>query len=427
MNKTKRAAFYFVAVVLLAIPVVTWAQATPFTFRWPSILRHVSRLLAVLGFVMLFIQYSLSSRMSFIERGLGLDRLLHLHRRTGIATLVLLVLHGALLTVYELALGFLSFSLGKIIGIAALLAVVLAAGAALVWRSLGWKYETWKRVHYASYVVLPLGFFHALRLGTAMNRSTLLVVYYSVLLAVYVAFLVGRAVRYVRARRNPFTVSEVRRESHDVVSLCFSGPVPSFAPGQFMLVRIRQDSRYSPSHPYTISSAPTDGFLRLSAKGIGDYSTSLAEVSPGTRAIIEAPFGVFSYQNVGDADLVFVAGGIGITPFLSQLRELRATPEPRRVRLIWGNKTREDIAFTDELEAAQRELPDFALVHVLSNESWEGESGFIDEGLLRRYVPDFATPEFFVCGPPAMMTTVIPALRGLGVDADRIHFERFAL
>jgi propane monooxygenase reductase component len=97
------------------------------------------------------------------------------------------------------------------------------------------------------------------------------------------------------------------------------------------------------------------------------------------------------------------------------------------VRLIWGNKTREDIAFTDELGATEKHLDDFAVVHVLSHEEWDGETGFVDETIVRKYVEDVDRAEFFVCGPPIMMEKLIPTLRELGVPNARIHYERFSL
>ena len=427
MNTTKRNLLYLLALVLLAIPVIEWARVSYLVVQWPTILYDASRVLAVLGFVVLFFQYVLASRVRAFESSLGLDRLIQAHRKTGIAALALLFLHGALYSSYELALGFLTLGWQKLLGIGALVLLIVVAGAAILWKSLGWRYETWKRIHYASYVILPLGFLHALLLGTTVNSSLVTRIYFIVLLALYVLVVASRIAKRLQVRANPYTVSDVRRESHDIVSLRFNGPVPSFAPGQFMIVNLFRGSGYSEAHPYTISSGPDEEHLRISAKGIGDFSRSVAEVAPGTRALIEAPYGVFSYDNAPGDSLVFIAGGIGITPFLSQLSALRSRGEQRKVRLIWGNKTREDIAFADELEAAGEHLDDFALVHVLSNEEWDGETGFVDESIVRKYVDDVDRAQFFVCGPPIMMEKLIPALHEMGVPDARLHYERFAL
>lgn len=426
-KKARRVLLMIAAVALVAIPVVEWTRATFFPLLWPDVLLDVSRLLGLTGFVVIFFQFVLASRVRVFERSIGLDRLLAAHRVTGITALILLLLHGATNTAYELVLGFIDTSWEKLLGVGALLVLILVAGAALAWKSLGWKYETWKRIHYASYVILPLGFLHAFLLGSTLNASTLLEGYFIALVAIFVVLVGSRIARRISVRSVPHTVAEVTRESHDVVSLSFDGPIAEFAPGQFMLINLANGRGYSEAHPYTISSAPEDGRLRLSAKAIGDFSGSLADVTPGTKALIEAPYGVFSYTNVPGERLVFIAGGIGITPFLSQLRSMRARGDRRQVRLIWGNKTQRDISFVEELAAAERELPGFSVVHVLSGEEWEGESGYITGELIARHVEDVAGVEFFVCGPPAMMEKLVPQIRGLGVPGSRIHFERFAL
>jgi 3-phenylpropionate/trans-cinnamate dioxygenase ferredoxin reductase subunit len=97
------------------------------------------------------------------------------------------------------------------------------------------------------------------------------------------------------------------------------------------------------------------------------------------------------------------------------------------VTLIWGNKAQEDIVFREELEAMRNHLSSFKIIHVLSQEEWEGETGFIDQKLLKRHIEDFQKPEFFICGPPPMMAMVKESLIGLGVDRGRIHDERFSL
>jgi ferredoxin-NADP reductase len=234
-------------------------------------------------------------------------------------------------------------------------------------------------------------------------------------------------VNRIAVRRNPHTVSEIVKENHDITSLYFDGPAIAYAPGQFMIVNLETDRGYSESHPYTISSSPTDSRLRMSAKAIGDFSRRVAKIETGAKALIEAPYGVFSYTSVENEHLVFIVGGIGITPFLSQLKHMRATGAQKRVTMIWGNKTQKDICFIDELEAAEKELPDFRLVHVLSDEEWEGETGFVTADIVTKYVSDVDAPHYFLCGPPIMMKKVFGALRGLGVSNKQLHYERFAL
>lgn len=429
-SSAKAALLAVVAAAAIAIPVVAWAQFAFWTPAWPVALLTLSRLLGLLGFVHLFFQFVLSSRIRLFESALGLDRLFIVHRSAGIAALVLLLLHGVLHTVYELAQGFLSFNFPKILGISGFVLVALIAITALAWRALRFTYETWKRIHWLSYVILPLVFVHSLRLGTTVNSSPLMRGYLWALLGLYALIVVVKLIQLLRIRRVSYTVSEVIRENHDVTSLHITGPSFAFSPGQFMIINTEHGYGPGQSHPFTISSAPDDPFLRVSVKAVGDFTTRLPETQTGSRIIVDGPYGVFSYTRNREPDMgiCFIAGGIGITPFLSQLRHMKAVGYSGRVRLIWGNKTTADICFAEELEAAGRELNDFACIHVLSSqEDHDGERGFITGELLQRHVEDFDSTQFFVCGPPVMMRLVVASLHDLRVPRARIHYERFAL
>lgn len=416
------------AITGVIIPVVVWAQyAYLAEFIWPDSLYEYAQALSLVGFVLLFYQFVLSGRAKLFEASLGLDRLISVHRSLGIWAVGLLLLHGSFITVYELSIGALSTSVAKLIGIVALTILIVAAATAVFWKSFGWSYEQWKKIHYANYIVLPAGLIHALLLGSTVRRSALLRYYLIALTVLYAFVVLVRVVKRAQVRRNPLTVREVVEESHDITSLYLDGDHDEYKPGQFMIVNVENGKGYSEQHPYTISSSPTDGFLRISAKAIGDFSGSLPALKPGSKALVEAPYGVFSYLNVRAGKLVFLAGGIGVTPFLSQLRHMRDTGAERTVRMIWGNKTREDVAFSSELDAAQKELSDFKLVHVLSNEEWDGEQGFIDGGLIRKYIEEPTDWHFMVCGPPVMMNMVFKELKAMGVSKAQIHHERFAL
>ena len=130
-----------------------------------------------------------------------------------------------------------------------------------------------------------------------------------------------------------------------------------------------------------------------------------------------------------DADnLVFIAGGIGITPFLSMLRYLRDTEANRQVLLIWGNKTEADIVCRHEIETMDAAMSSLQVVHVMSSQDdWPGEKGYVTSQLLGKYLDGVESPQVFLCGPPVMMDKVIPSLLSLGISKQRIHDERFAL
>jgi predicted ferric reductase len=188
------------------------------------------------------------------------------------------------------------------------------------------------------------------------------------------------------------------------------------------------DGSGSESHPFTIASSPTQEDLSITAKAVGDFTSSLWEAKAFSSALIDMPFGTFSYLNHSVKELVFVAGGIGITPFMSMLRYMRDSGEEIPVVLFWSNRHERDIVFRAELLDMEQSMPVLTVVHVLSRQTdWPGEKGHVDAQKLQTYIEGFSIPDFFICGPIPMMNAVKSTLRDLKVPSRRIHMERFAL
>ena len=322
-------------------------------------------------------------------------------------------------------------------GFLALLTLVLVVSAALLYRKLHLKYETWKTIHWASYVALPLGFVHSLFLGSDLTEQPLRTFWF-VLAGLHVTVLASKLWNRIQVRRRPYRVAQVVQETHDTWSLHFEGDRVDYKPGQFLLVWLIRNGRapspeakrleVSESHPFTISSSPTQDHLSVSVKAVGDFTATIGDTTTSDLAYIDTPYGAFSFLNHDGQNLVFVAGGIGITPFVSMLRYMVHQKLERNVLLIWGNKTERDIAFREELDGMVDEMSSLQIVHVMSGQKdWPGEKGYVDSDLLNKYLRGVVDPQVFVCGPPVMMTLVIDALRELGIPKQSIHYERFAL
>ena len=426
----KRTLLSVVALMLLAVPVVAWTQVAILQFIWPLFLSQLTWLMGVLGFVFLLFQFVLSSRLRIVERGVGLDRLFVAHRLSGIIGLSLVLVHAGARTLWEVIQnGAISLGTFKLIGVLAFIVAAVAGLAALTYKGLGLKYETWKRMHVANYLVLPAAFVHSLLIGApTLGSLPWFRVYWWALMGIYVLVVVYRFARHFYIRAHPHTVAEVQPENHDVTSLFFSGPPLDHKPGQFMFVNVEINGKIWEQHPYTISSSPTSDRLRLSAKAIGDFSSAVGDTTAGATAFVDGPYGEFSFLNHHPASIVYLAGGIGITPFMSQLRYMRDKAVSIPTRLIWGNKTAADICFAKELDQLTRELPDFSYVHVMSHDpEWEGEKGFVTMDLINRHCTIDEHTHVYLCGPPIMMTTVTAAFKTTGFPMRRLHQERFAL
>ncbi|MBO5528023.1 MAG: iron-sulfur cluster-binding domain-containing protein [Bacilli bacterium] len=230
-----------------------------------------------------------------------------------------------------------------------------------------------------------------------------------------------------------FKVEEVRVASPTAKTIRFVAPhFPYFMAGQFMTIRLQiGDSLVT--RPYSISSSPfqTRGehpFVEITVRKpradgfVADYLYDNVKV--GDEFEGEVGLGEFHYDAIRDAkNVVALAGGSGITPFLSMAREIAFGKLDMNLTILFGSVSEEDIILREELEKCVCDKVN--VVHVLSgdNPNWKGEKGFINAELIQKYTHGDTT--YFVCGPQAMYDFVRKELEKLKVPARRIRFEVF--
>ena len=191
----KKPLLFTAMIFCLAVPGLSWAKALMPSLPWSVYLYEIGRLLALLAFVLMFFQFVLSSKIPWVERGLGPGNLFKLHRRWGLIAFVLILSHPVLLLLSERLQGYASaMSPIKILGAFTLVVLCAAVLAALLSRRLHLKVQTWKRVHKATYVVFPLGFVHSLLIGTTLQKGPARVLWF-VLAAGYLAILGHKLLR----------------------------------------------------------------------------------------------------------------------------------------------------------------------------------------------------------------------------------------
>jgi len=434
-DKAWRIALYLVAVSgPLVVSVTTGGDGLALSFD------SLGRCAGLLAFGTLAAQFILSARFLWIEGPFGLDRIYGFHRTMGLVAGALLLSHPLLLAVGGYG-SRLFTDLGAPweiwVGKATLALLLLLAGAALGCQALRLNFETWRLAHGAvATVVLLAAIAHGFRAGGDLQGFVPRGVFagYAAAALVCVAY-AKAAMRLDRGRT--YTVGGVKQETHNTWTVTLRRPEGrprrDYLPGQFHFLVFRTDGRLpTEEHPFTISSDPLGGeTLASTIKASGDFTRRIGELRPGDRASVSPPYGRFSYVlHPDETDLVFVAGGIGITPFISMIRHLRSASADRTVLLLYGNRTEADVVFREELAAGEAaERPRLRVVHVLSqpSASWDGETGFIDGEKLERLCGELRGKGFYVCGPPPMMRQVTRALRRLGVPSARVHYERFAL
>jgi predicted ferric reductase len=415
--------------VFIAIPVYFWMPgflAVDMATDYPC---AIGRILALVGFVLILFQVVLSSRLKWIERNFGQDKLLGIHKTAGVVGFAFMLSHPVLHASSDLlAQGYVTLKWPMIFGLIAVLLALLTVGSALLYGRLSLKYETWKQIHWFNFIVVPVIFAHSMLLGSDLSKQPLLLVFWWALGGLYALLVAAILWDRIRIRRHLLQVTDVVQETPDTWSLHFKGGNADHKPGQFLMLSLFRNGRRTGPHPFTISSSPTSGDLTVSVKAVGDFTSTVKDTTRADGAYIDMPYGIFSFLNFDAPNLVFIAGGIGITPFISMLRYMVDKKLERNVILIWGNKTEKDIAFKGELEQMTAAMPSLRVIHVLSNQpEWPGEKGYMDTELLHNHLDGFENPQIFVCGPPVMMAKVVRALQQVGVPKARTHFERFAL
>ncbi len=412
--------------VLLLTAAAAWLLRVEFAFFSNFYLLYLGLLLALLGLTFILLQFILASRIKILERGFGLDRMFSWHRIFGRAGLIMVTLHAVLIVAFRLSyFGQIFFNVFIFLGVLALLGFMVTAGLASTYKKIGLAYETWRNIHLANYVLFPVVMVHAFYHGPP---GSLLYYYLYLLGLLFLAVIIYRLVRIISMRRNPYEVTEVRQEADDIWSLFFKGPRLDFKPGQFMFIQLFRDGQLSSPHPFTISASPTAENLSITPKKLGDFTMTIKDTRPGDRAYIDAPYGVFSFLNVAPGELVFIAGGIGITPFMSMLRYSYDHKLDQKVTLFWANRSEKNLCFQEELETMQKEMPGLKVIPVMSDQpDWSGEKGHIKAPVLMNYLESLDNKEYFVCGPPAMSRAVINELKQLNVSSLKIHTDLFEL
>jgi predicted ferric reductase len=210
----------------------------------------------------------------------------------------------------------------------------------------------------------------------------------------------------------------------------------SFEAGQYAWVSIATSPFVLSDHPLFIASAPADRpRFRFVIEEAGDFGKALGQIPVGTRAYIDGPYGSFTLsaaearlpRGKQAAGLAFIAGGVGIAPMLSLLRDRKAAGEPRPLRLLYGNRSASQIVARDELTTMETAM-DFRVRHVLSEPpyEWDGGVGAIDGAAVDGWIdwPDAGEWIYFVCGSGTMIEAAERALIARGVPAAHIITER---
>jgi predicted ferric reductase len=411
------------------------------TMRWSDIstpyaaIATVSRVAALTGTYFAIVGIFLVSRIPWVERGVGHDRLVTWHRKLGPWSLYLIGAH-----VFFIVLSFagqdnlpIAVEMWRMLNsfdwmwlaLAGFVLMVMAGVTSYKKARAKMSYETWWIVHIYTYFAIAASFMHQVLNGQMFVNHPLNRFYwtalYITLAASVLTFRFG--IPTWRSLRHNLVVEKVVVEGPGIISIIMKGRKLhklEAEGGQFFSWRFMTRGHALMSHPYSLSAAPTENHLRITVKDLGDHSRSVAFIKPGTRVFVEGPYGAFTAGRATMKHIVLVGGGVGITPVRALLDEFKNGVQ---IDLIYRISRAEDVVLREELDYIQENSGGTVRVHYLAGSRSEHP---MDAEALEALVPRIADSDIYICGPAPLVESVKAAAVELGVPKNRFHDESFS-
>jgi predicted ferric reductase len=399
-----------------------------------GVVLSLSRLAALVGTYLSVIGIFLIARIPAVEKSIGHDQLVIWHRNLGPWSLYLIGAHFLLVVVGYAGQDQMSLAreIWRMLNDFAwmwwaLVGFVLMVQAGITSYKKArakYSYERWWMLHVLTYGAVASAFMHQIQNGQMFIAHPLNRAYWIGLYGL-MAFCViwwRFALPVVRSLRHDLRVESIVEESPNVYSVIMKGrnlAALGAEGGQFFEWRFLTKGHFLVAHPYSLSAAPTARYLRITVKGLGNHSRSIAKISAGTRVLIEGPYGVFRAGQAQSKRVVLIGGGIGVTPVRALLDEFKNSVQ---IDFIYRASCDEDLALKGELDQIAAESGGSTRVHFMVGSRREHP---MDAEHLLSVVPRVRESDIYICGPKPLAEAVLQAAHDLGMSADRVHHEEF--
>ena len=421
----------------LTLPAATMSESPTIG----TVITNLGIFTGLIGTDLILIMLVLAARIPVIDRAVGHDRAIAVHRSMGKPALYLLLAHAALLLIgYGASQGInpvaeigwmwsipdmpLAFA-----GLGGIVAVVVTSVVSMRKR---FSYEGWHLIHLLSYLAVLVAIPHQLSVGNILADSTFARAYWvSLYILAFGAVLVYRFIEpTIASLRHRIVVDRVETHGPGVASIHLRGhdlDALEASGGQYFVWRFWSARTWWHAHPISLSAHPTSDSARITVRSVGEGSRDISTLPRGTRVSIEGPYGIFTQQGRTAPNLAIVAAGIGVTPVRAMLQQ--ANIRPGEATVILRASTKHDTALWDETKeiAAQKG----AIVYTMIGPRSGRGPGWVSDSDARRGVtltsafPKLATSDLYVCGPAKWIDSVVEEAVASGLAAHQIHTERF--
>jgi predicted ferric reductase len=415
-----------VIIALVILNIIVWLVFPPINDGRPNFLRqYAGEVIGSNNIILMACSLFLSTRPKWAEKYFGgLDKMYMTHRRTGTAAFLLIFLH--VLTVPITTTG---WRLGNYLaviaftGIISIVLITLAPRIPFLSRLTSGDYDDWKKLKRWIGIFFILAFIHALTIGNPLH-ALIAITWVQIFFVIgTVSYLYTEIFGGIFKKFLPYQVEAVKHpnnSSTEVTLRARKGPIQKHRAGQFLFVRFPGEKDLNESHPFTISSAPAEEVLRLTIKASGNFTRELfARLKDGTDAIIEGAYGMFNYKTGGPKQ-IWIAGGIGLTPFLSFIRDMDGHLQ-HKVDLYYTVRHPEEAIFVDELESAAAKNSNLK-VHIRYSAK---EGSLTIEDIVKNAGGNIDGYDVYLCGPLPMMQAFEKKFMDLSLPKNNIHYEEF--
>src|SRR6266496_1463752 len=415
-----------VIIALVILNIIVWLVFPPINDGRPNFLRqYAGEVIGSNNIILMACSLFLSTRPKWLEKYFGgLDKMYMTHRHTGTAAFLLIFVH--VLTVPITTTG---WALGNYLaviafaGIVSIALITLSPRIPFLNRLTAGDYDDWKKLKRFIGIFFILAFFHALTIGNPLHALIAITWVQVFFIIGTVSYLYTEIFGSFFKKFLPYTVEAIKHPhklSTEVTMRAKKEPIKKQRAGQFLFVRFPSDKDLNESHPFTISSAPTEDVLRLTIKASGNFTRDLfAKLKEGSDATIEGAYGMFDYKTGGQKQ-IWIAGGIGLTPFLSFMRDMHGNLA-HDVDFYYTVRHPEEALFIDEITAAA-EKNSCLKVHVRYSAK---EGSLTIEDIAKNAGGNVSGYDVYLCGPLPMMQAFEKKFLALGLPKNHIHYEEF--
>ena len=416
--------------ILSLIPVVIWGFMAPFADRFAdlnSITTSLGQILGLVGMALFAINLILAGRFKWLDKHFrGLDKVYANHSKIGAISFSMLLFHPLMLVIKYIAIStnaaalfFVPFTSMPITwGIVSLFLMIVLLSITFYFK---FKYNTWKMSHKFITLAFFFGVIHTFMVSSDVSRSMILR-YYILGLAFLALLVITRKVVYEKLSlgRYKYKVKNVLELSKDILEIEMEALDKKmvFTAGQFAFFSFFSLGVNDESHPFSISSSTKDNSLKITVKNLGDFTSTLKNLKLNDIVIVDGPYGDFSYNNFISKDQIWIAGGIGITPFYSMAMSLESE---YKVDLYYSVREKMEAVYVKKLIDLSQRNSNFRF------KLWSAKDrGYINSESVMNLSSGLVGKEIFLCGPSIFMESLKDQFVKIGVDIKDIHYEDFS-